>query len=533
MLEQLFKYEWALRKHLSAPMLREREAYLSELQARGLGFKRIQGVEYYLLRIIDALQIKDGCTHKFTWDEFYAGCQHCYSQSRYGMSEREKRCLLLDTFDWLDYTGLVDEHINKYSLYAEIFPRVDARLRQASYPLLGERIEYLAKCKSQHMALSTLKIVACYQIRIIELLNLTSIRTISCDEIETAAYRWSIESKCPSKRQDESEYSRTSFKHHAISWLSAIGCYHNENPLKSYSIYVDTYLSWMLREKGLSPQTIRNRKSHLITFFEYLTRNGLQLPTLTASDIDNFAVESCSPKHLSRHTISNRMAAVKGLLRFGGFKGWCKTDLYRCVQSPTIYQFENIPYHIPDSNIISILSKAANCEGKALKRNYAILLLLVLYGFRSGEVANLKLKDVDWCNEIIHIRHTKNYKQQDYPLLREVGDAIIDYLHNERRNEIGNEYLFIAAQYPYKKITNGIINHLVSKFTHQEDMVVKHRGPHSLRHSFATRMINSDKTIKEVADMLGHASTNTTMIYAKVDFNSLHSVSDMNWEGLL
>ena len=79
----------------------------------------------------------------------------------------------------------------------------------------------------------------------------------------------------------------------------------------------------------------------------------------------------------------------------------------------------------------------------------------------------------------------------------------------------------------------GSITNLVRNLLLEENVKLKHYGPHALRHSFATRMINSDKSMKEVADMLGHQKIDNTCIYAKVDVKSLHSVSDMNWEGLL
>ena len=77
----------------------------------------------------------------------------------------------------------------------------------------------------------------------------------------------------------------------------------------------------------------------------------------------------------------------------------------------------------------------------------------------------------------------------------------------------------------------------IYKIVHDElvkyDLNVKHLGPHTLRHSCATHLVNSGHSMKEVADLLGHQMLDTTRIYAKVDLVGLRKVADMRWEGLL
>lgn len=198
-----------------------------------------------------------------------------------------------------------------------------------------------------------------------------------------------------------------------------------------------------------------------------------------------------------------------------------------------MYDMSSIPSFVPDDNIRSILQKAASSTSRGAKRAYAILLLLVTYGFRRSEVVNLKLQNIDWRNELIHLTHSKVFTKQDYPLTQPVGDAIIDYIRHERNNAISNEFLFLSLSAPYKQMSAGSVYCMITPFLRNENIDIRYYGPHSFRHSFATRMINSDKSMKEVADMLGHQKISSSNIYAKVDFKSLQSVSDMNWEGLL
>lgn len=90
----------------------------------------------------------------------------------------------------------------------------------------------------------------------------------------------------------------------------------------------------------------------------------------------------------------------------------------------------------------AILQRMKNAKGKSARRNYTIVLLLATYGLRCSEVANLKISDINWRKEQIHIQHAKGGKSQTFPLLHSVGEAIIEYLRCERRNDSHNDSLF-------------------------------------------------------------------------------------------
>ncbi|MCS2716090.1 tyrosine-type recombinase/integrase [Bacteroides thetaiotaomicron] len=90
---------------------------------------------------------------------------------------------------------------------------------------------------------------------------------------------------------------------------------------------------------------------------------------------------------------------------------------------------------------------------------------------------------------------------------------------------------FSVPRLPFRTITCHAIHDIVRKELH--DVSIKHKGPHSLRHSYATFLINNGQTMKEVGDLLGHKSIDSTRIYAKVDFQSLREVSNINFDGVL
>jgi integrase len=179
-----------------------------------------------------------------------------------------------------------------------------------------------------------------------------------------------------------------------------------------------------------------------------------------------------------------------------------------------------------------ILEEKRTGDGIAV-RDYAVLLLLSVYGMRCSEVTGLKIKDIDWRKEQIYLRRAKGCRPQVMPLLPAVGDAIIRYIREMRYNEGGSEYLFIRRRAPHGELSNAVIYRMVSEALKAHDVQLRHYGPHSLRHARATQLINTGHSLKEIADILGHMRLDTTAIYAKVNLATLRDVADMNWEGLL
>jgi site-specific recombinase XerD len=165
-------------------------------------------------------------------------------------------------------------------------------------------------------------------------------------------------------------------------------------------------------------------------------------------------------------------------------------------------------------------------------RDHAILLLFAVYGFRNSEVRLLRIEDLDWDRETIHISRTKQRKSQIYPLVREVGSAILRYLrevrpHTERRE------VFLALRQPYRPLTAGGMYSMVRNRQQEIGLTLPRYGPHSLRHACATHLLDEGFSLKEIGDHLGHMSTDATQIYAKVDLTALRQVAQMDLHELV
>ena len=165
-------------------------------------------------------------------------------------------------------------------------------------------------------------------------------------------------------------------------------------------------------------------------------------------------------------------------------------------------------------------------------RARAVLLLLTVYGLRSGEISRLLLSDFDWREETFTVNHSKRGGVQKFPLQREVGDAILEYVRRARpRTSCRN--LFLTLHPPYRRIGYTSIWRITSTRLDAAGIQCHRRGPHALRHACATHLLEQGASLKEIGDLLGHRDFNSTRIYAKVHLQQLRLVADFDLGGLL
>jgi len=254
------------------------------------------------------------------------------------------------------------------------------------------------------------------------------------------------------------------------------------------------------------------------------------LENVTAIVIDNYLEKRSSG--CCRRTIAGHASVLRNFFGYAEQNGWCNQGLRESIRSARCYRQETLPSFIMWRDVKAVLDHNDRSTPAGI-RDQAILLLFSIYGLRCSEVTGMKLCDIDWYREVIYLQRAKGCRPQVLPLLPSVGNAIIRYLKEVRQNVSGNEYLFLCMRALYRKMSNPSIYRLISTKLKNEGVALRHYGPHSLRHSCATHLVNSGHTMKEVADLLGHQMLDTTRIYAKVDMASLRKVADMNWEGVL
>lgn len=156
------------------------------------------------------------------------------------------------------------------------------------------------------------------------------------------------------------------------------------------------------------------------------------------------------------------------------------------------------------------------------KRLCAAFMLSSRLGLRISDIINLKFENIDWDNNIMLITQQKTGSIVKLPLMPEVGNAIIDYLRDERVTGTSN-YIFLTLKAPYERVSRDTIyNGLQSAIRASKVNVERrHHGMHAMRHSLATQLLKNDVQLSVISDVLGHSSTQSTMNYLRVDLEGL------------
>jgi len=162
------------------------------------------------------------------------------------------------------------------------------------------------------------------------------------------------------------------------------------------------------------------------------------------------------------------------------------------------------------------------------KEIYFIICLIAFLGLRVGDIINLKFENIDWEKSQITIVQQKTKQRLILPLIDEVKFPLLDYLKNGRHPSADKEYILTTLYAPYTKINSASTIQRV--LTRAMDIAGvsyegKHHGAHSLRHSLATNMINSNVPISAISQVLGHSSSRTTEIYITKDTTHLRELS--------
>ena len=143
-------------------------------------------------------------------------------------------------------------------------------------------------------------------------------------------------------------------------------------------------------------------------------------------------------------------------------------------------------------------------------------------GLRSGNICNLKFENIDWEQSRISLVQHKTGRTLTLPLFEDVGLALIDYL-KFGRPQCDSQHIFVRYRAPIEPFISRSIYPMVSSYIAKADLLVqgKKRGPHALRHSLASRLLEENIPLPVISEILGHADTNTTAVYLTIDIEKL------------
>lgn len=416
-------------------------------------------------------------------------------------------------------------------MFEELFSHPPSIERHRAAPLAEERLTYLRHLRDSGMRRATLRDHTANLLRLVYLLDLNECRTVKVAEVEQAAKKRSRPGMVRVHGLG-TVHTRAVFVAASVRWLRFQGWLEEveKPPRHPYSAEVAGFAAWALKERGYSEATVEGCCGVADQFFEFLAHSNTPLNSISIVDVDRAIAAKSTHLELSRRTIESYARRLKMFLRFAEERGWCRLGIAAAITVPRIYVNEDLPARLKREDVVRLL---ATTEGDRPvdKRDRAILMLLAVYGLRSGELRGLQLDDVDWEQETLRVRRPKTGRTHAYPLSRGVGQAIIRYFRDVRPR-CADRTLFLTLAAPFRPLSKHGLGRIVRRRLSTLGIVTGRRGPHVLRHAAAQHLLDRGMAMKLIGDFLGHRSPSSTAVYAKVDLNTLREVANFDLEGV-
>ncbi|MDO0976335.1 site-specific tyrosine recombinase XerD [Mycolicibacterium frederiksbergense] len=298
---------------------------------------------------------------------------------------------------------------------------------------------------------------------------------------------------------------------------------------------IQGYLDHLTIERGVAANTLSSYRRDLRRYAEHLTGRGIaDLRAVGENDVSDFliALRKGDPDNgitaLSAVSAARTLVAVRGLHRFLTAEGIVEVDVARAVKPPT--PTRRLPKSLTLDEVVSLLEAAGGereSDGPLTLRNRALLEVLYSTGARISEAVGLDIDDVDTESRSVLLRG-KGGKQRLVPIGRPAVSALDTYLVRGRpdlaRRGKGTPGIFLNAR-------GGRLSRQSAWQVLQDSAeaagIASAVSPHTMRHSFATHLLDGGADVRVVQELLGHASVTTTQIYTLVTVSALREV----WAG--
>ena len=318
---------------------------------------------------------------------------------------------------------------------------------------------------------------------------------------------------------------------HLWSFLQRQGVVHQRHamtslaPLDQWLAEYDTYLAHVV---GLALST-RQYYRRIVRRF-VITCFGAEPPdwqAVTATMITAFVRHEATRCQGAGRKLPG--VAVRSFLRFLVFRGEIRPGLEAAAPSPPQWRHASLPSRLTPEEVERVLAVYHDGTASSL-RNRAMLLLLARLGLRAQDVITLCLDDIDWANGRLDLRPGKTRRARSLPLPQDVGQAVVAYLQGGRPRSDCRQ-VFLRCRPPFQPLTNSAVWWMVRQAFQHAGLVTRPGiASHIFRHTAASQMLNHGASFKEVADVLGHQSLQTTGIYAKLELEALAAVA-LPWGG--
>lgn len=291
------------------------------------------------------------------------------------------------------------------------------------------------------------------------------------------------------------------------------------------------FLEFLKVEKNVSHHTLRSYSTDIDQFYNYLTKKKIvDGHEWDFKKIDNLTIRSylgfLYKKNISKRSVARKLAVIRSFFKFLCREGFLKKNPAKSVATPR--QEKNIPSFLTIDEIFHLLKQPEEKSFLGL-RDKAILELFYATGMRIGELVSSNIEDINFDLRLIKIKG-KGKKERIVPINRSAVTLLAKYIEERKKKELkinivssGKSPLFI--NFRYKGITDRGIRNMLVKYLRKGN-ISKTISPHSLRHTFATHLLDAGADLRVIQELLGHSSLSTTQKYSHVSTRQLMEIYD-------
>lgn len=284
---------------------------------------------------------------------------------------------------------------------------------------------------------------------------------------------------------------------------------------------IEEFLNYLAVERGLSQNTISSYRRDLFKFAKYLKSQKLDSPNkIQRKDITAFMLNE-KDHNLGANSISRGLVAIKVFYKFLTRENLAKENPAFLVESPKLWK--KLPDVLNIEEVGRLISTASSRDNAGI-RDKAILELLYATGMRVSEVSTLRMDGVNFDLGFVRC-FGKGSKERLVPMGKKAQAALHAYLEKVRptliRKDKPDSALFLTRL--GRRISRVTLWKIIKKYARAAG-IKKKITPHTMRHSFATHMLERGADLRVVQELLGHANIATTQIYTHIDSSKLKSI---------
>jgi site-specific recombinase XerD len=341
-------------------------------------------------------------------------------------------------------------------------------------------------------------------------------------DIDLSAFREHLRTcRCPRSKGGRRNHHTTFGAKHFRSFLQQIGVHRaNATPAiqSAEPALVVSFQHWLRKHRGAAEPTVRQYARGATRLMMAL---GDDPSEWNATGVRRYFLERTGQG--GKSSVEKLITSLRVFLRYLAVQDLCQADLDKAVPAYASWRLAELPRYLTAEQVDNLLTA---CDGDlpGRRRDRAILLLLARLGLRAGDVAQLRLADIEWEAGTLLVCGKSGY-QVRLPLPQEVGDAIIAYM--ECRPAVAqSDRVFLRNIAPFRPFLDGGGVSLVAKRAMKRAGVVTPvKGAHALRHTAATQMLRHGIPLEQIGLILRHRGIDTTAHYAKADVNLLKQIA--------